>query len=193
MKSKIDQRKNIIISLKPAFGERKKGIDKRINFLGLMSSINLIFFLFSGGVICASIISEQLGYEFFKWQKMGLLTLLSLSFALTLPNEIYELKLLRHLKNINSKSDFNGIDKLNIELKSIIDYLNNRLKSNWMILVLIIVIFIMGIWQMGFDNNNPYWDYMKTPVVIVYGIILFRFAITNKKLTKNISETEKIL
>lgn len=124
---------------------------------------------------------------------MGLLTILSISFILNLPNELYELKLLKHLKNSNTKSEFNGIDELNTELKNVIDNLNNRLKNNWILIALGIVIMIMGIWQMFYDKNNPYWNYMKLPILMFYGINVIRFVFTNKKLTKNINETEKIL
>jgi hypothetical protein len=110
---------------------------------------------------------------------------------MNLPNQFYELKLLKHLKNINSKSEFDGIDKLNNELKIIIDKLNNRFKSNWSIIILAIAIMIMGIWQMGYGDNNPYWKYMKLPTLAFYGIILFRFVFTNRKLNENIKETEK--
>ena len=127
--TKIDERKNIIVSLKSNYGERKKGIDKRIQYLKGMTILDLVLTTFCGGIVLLSIILEPLGYEFFKWQKMGLLTILSLSFILRLPEEIFELKLLKHLRNISDKSDFLGIDKLNSDLKIIVDKLNKKLKS----------------------------------------------------------------
>jgi len=79
-----------------------------------------------------------------------------------------------------------------MELKNIIEKLNNRLKNGWIEITLAIIILIMGIWQMGFsDNNNPYWNYMKLPILAFYGIILFRFIFTNRKLNENINKTEK--
>jgi hypothetical protein len=110
---------------------------------------------------------------------------------MSLPNELYELKLLEHFKKINTKSEFNGIEKLNDELKIIIVDLNNRLKNNWIIFLIAILILVMGIWQSLYDNSNPYWKYMKVPTILFFGIIIVRFQITYKKLTKNISETEK--
>jgi len=193
MNEKMNERKNIIISLKSNFGEPKNGIEKRLSFLKGMTILNLILTLFSAGILVLSIISELFNYEIFEWKKTGLLAILSLSFILNLPNQYFELKLLNHLKKLGSKSEYNGIDKLNIELKIIIENLNNRLKNGWVEITLAIIILIMGIWQMGFsnNNNNPYWNYMKLPILAFYGIILFRFIFTNRKLNENITKTEK--
>ena len=195
MKTKIDERKNIIISLKPSYGDRNKGIEKRTQYLKAMSFFNIILSILSGGIVIFSIIAELVGIDSFKWPKMGLLSILSLSIILNLPNTLFELKLLKHFKKINNKMDVEGIGKLNIDLKSIIDKLNNGIKNNWLQIILGIVIMIMAIWQMGFGsgNGNPYWKYMKTPILLFYGIILTRFIITNKKLQYNIDETDKIL
>ena len=195
MNEKMNERKNIIISLKSNFGEPKNGIEKRLSFLKGMTILNLTLTIFSAGILVLSIISELFNYEIFEWKKTGLLAILSLSFILNLPNQYFELKLLNHLKKLGSKSEYNGIDKLNIELKSIIENLNNRLKNGWVEITLAIIILIMGIWQMGFsnnnNNNNPYWNYMKLPILAFYGIILFRFIFTNRKLNENITKTEK--
>jgi hypothetical protein len=192
MNEKINERKNIIISLKSNFGEPKNRIEKRLSFLKGMTILNLTLTLFSAGILVLSIISELFNYEIFEWKKTGLLAILSLSFILNLPNQYFELKLLNHLKKLGSKSEFNGIDKLNMELKNIIEKLNNRLKNGWIEITLAIIILIMGIWQMGFsDNNNPYWNNMKLPILAFYGIILFRFIFTNRKLNENINKTEK--
>jgi hypothetical protein len=192
MNEKMNERKNIIISLKSNFGEPKNGIEKRLSFLKGMTILNLTLTLFSAGILVLSIISELFNYEIFEWKKTGLLAILSLSFILNLPNQYFELKLLNHLKKLGSKSEFNGIDKLNMELKNIIEKLNNRLKNGWIEITLAIIILIMGIWQMGFsDNNNPYWNNMKLPILAFYGIILFRFIFTNRKLNENINKTEK--
>ena len=191
----MNERKNIIISLKSNFGEPKNGIEKRLSFLKGMTILNLTLTIFSAGILVLSIISELFNYEIFEWKKTGLLAILSLSFILNLPNQYFELKLLNHLKKLGSKSEYNGIDKLNIELKSIIENLNNRLKNGWVEITLAIIILIMGLWQMGFsnnnNNNNPYWNYMKLPILAFYGIILFRFIFTNRKLNENITKTEK--
>ncbi|WP_288954483.1 hypothetical protein [uncultured Polaribacter sp.] len=189
--TKIDERKNIIVSLKPTYKEENKGIEKRIQFLKGMTLVNIVLTIISAGIIVLSILAEIIDYEIFKWQKLALMVILSLSFIMNLPNQFYELKLLKHLKNINSKSEFDGIDKLNSELKIIIDKLNNRFKSNWSIIFLAFGILIMGIWQVLIEDKNPYWNYMKLPILAFYAIILFRFINTNKRLYENITETEK--
>ena len=190
--TKIDERKNIINSLKSNLGEPKKGIDKRIKYLKGIIILNLVFILFSDGIVVLSILAEILDYDFIRWQKTGLIVIISLSFTLKLPNYFYELKLLKHFKNINSKSEFKGNDKLNSDLKNIIDKSNNGFKNNWSVIILAIVILITGIWQMGYDVNSPYWNYMKLPILVFYGIVLNGFIITNKKLQHNIDETEKL-
>ncbi len=53
--------------------------------------------------------------------------LISLAFVLNLPNQVYELKLFKHLKCINLKAEFDGIHKLNSKLKTIVDKLYNRI------------------------------------------------------------------
>jgi len=189
--TKIDERKNIIVSLKSNYGERKKGIDKRIQYLKGMTILDLVLTTFCGGIVLLSIILEPLGYEFFKCQKMGLLTILSLSFILRLPEEIFELKLLKHLRNISDKSDFLGIDKLNSDLKIIVDKLNKKLKYNRLIIPLAIIILVLGFIQVLSENLNPYWNYAKIPVLLFFGMIVIRFYNVNKKLNKNIMETEK--
>ena len=189
--TKIDERKNIIVSLKSNYGERKKGIDKRIQYLKGMNILNLTLAILCGGIILASIILEPLGFEFFKWQKMGLLTILSLSFILRLPEETFELKLLRHLKRISDKTDFNGIEKLNSELQIIVDNLNKKMKFHRIFIPLAIVILILGIIQVLSEDLNPFWNYAKILVVFFFIVVMTRFYKVNKKLTKNILETEK--
>ncbi|WP_456868020.1 hypothetical protein [Galbibacter sp. BG1] len=186
----MNERKNIIVSLKSNLGESKKGIEKRIEFLKITITLNLVFTIISVGIIILSIISELFDYEIFIWQKSGLMTILSLSLVINLPNQFFELKLLKHLKKINSEVEFEGIDKLNNELKSIVDKLNNGIKTSWSLIILVILIFIMGIWQIV-SGNNPYWIFMKVPISLFYGMIILHFITTNRKLNKNINEAEK--
>jgi hypothetical protein len=190
MMTKIDERKNIIVSLKSNYGERKKGIDKHIKKLKMLGIMHVSLSILCFGILFTSIISEQLKYEIFKWQNTGLLGLLSLIAFLNLPNEIFELKLLNHLKRINKYNDFKGLEKLNNDLKILINNLNNRLSiSNLIPIILGLIILIMSAWQ-TMNKNNPYWEYMKIPIVIFFGLIIVRFLTINKKLTENIQKTE---
>lgn len=190
MNTRMNERKNIIVSLKSRYGERKKGIDKRIRFLQFFTFLNALMSLFCGTILLASLILEPLGFEFFKWQKMGLLTILSLSFFLGLPGEVYELKLLKHLKRIAHTSDFPELEVLNTELKVLINKLNGKLKYNGIIILLAFVILILGFMQVLSDSENLYWNYAKIPVLIFFLIVVTRFYTMNKKLTENIRKTE---
>lgn len=190
MESKIMERKNIIGSLKSVYGVPKKGIDKRIKFLKSITILQLLLVIYGVGIFILSIFSESLGFGIFNRGKLGLLTITISYFALILPKEIYELKLLKHMKKINS--DIKGIDKLNIGLKNIIEKLNNPIKNkiSWITIILTLGIIVMGISQFLFDsyNYNPYWEYT---VLTFYGLIFFQFISTNRKLTRNIREAEK--
>jgi hypothetical protein len=69
MNEKMNERKNIIISLKSNFGEPKNGIEKRLSFLKGMTILNLTLTIFSAGILVLSIISELFNYEIFEWKK----------------------------------------------------------------------------------------------------------------------------
>ncbi len=189
--TKIEERKNIIVSLKSNYGERKKGIEKRIQYLKGMNILNLTLTIFCGGIILMSIILEPFGFEFFKWQKMGLMTILSLSFILRLPEETFELKLLKHLKRISDKTDFSGIEKLNSELKTIVADLNKKMNYHRIFIPLVIAILTLGMIQVISEDLNPYWNYAKILVILFFGMVLTRFRKVIRKLNRNINETEK--
>ena len=189
--TKIDERKNIIITLKSMCGERKKGIDKRIQFIKGLSILNLIIAIICSGIIIATIILEPLGLGYFKWEMMGLLTILNINFVLPLPKFFFEFKLLNHHNKISDKKDFIGIEKLNAELKTIVNQLNKDVIYNMFYLPLILVILISGIVQVTFEDSNPYWNYIKIPVLLFFGMTITKFYLTNTKLTKNINQTER--
>ena len=189
MMTKINERKNIIISLRSNYGERNKGIDKHIQTLQILSFMHIALSILCFGILLTSIISEQLGYEIYKWESTGIFALLSLIAFINLPSEIFELKLLNHFKKINKSNDSIGIEKLNSDLKLLIDKLNNRLKTNIIPIILGVLILIMSAWQ-TMSKDNPYWKYMKIPILLFFGLIIIRFLIINKKLSENIMETE---
>lgn len=76
----MNERKNIIISLKSSLGEQKKGIKKRLLSLKGIFFLNIILTLISAGVIAVSIISELFNYEIIEWKKIW--TLSSIEFFL---------------------------------------------------------------------------------------------------------------
>ena len=192
MNTKINERKNIIVSFK-ANVSLPKGIDKRIQSLRGLTIINALIALPCICIVISTILLEPLGIEVFKWDKMGLLVIFSVSFSLGLPEYFYELKLLNHLKKINKASDFEGLEALNSELKMIIKVLNNKLKNYKYLIPLVLVIFIFGLLQIFSDTLNPYWGYLKIPVLLFYGISISRFVLTYPKINKNIRAAEKSL
>lgn len=192
MSLEIDKRKNTILTLKSIQRNRTKGIDKQIKKLRSISIINICLSVFCNALILLSLISEMLSITIIEWNKVALLTILSISYTITLPIEIYQLKLLKHLKKIADKEgDFN-LKELNLELKGIIDKLNNK-RGSWFIIVLAFGIMFLGVVQVLSKNLNPYWSYIKLPVLLFYGIVVYQFITINKKLNKNIQETENLL
>ena len=156
-----------------------------------MSILNLIIAIICSGIIIATIILEPLGLGYFKWEMMGLLTILNINFVLPLPKFFFEFKLLNLHNKISDKKDFIGIEKLNAELKTIVNQLNKDVKYNMFYLPLILVILISGIVQVTFEDSNPYWNYIKIPVLLFFGMTITKFYLTNTKLTKNINQTER--
>jgi len=190
MTTKIDERKNILISLKSSkFGTRNRGIDEQIQTLKVLSLMNILLIVFCFGIIIFSIISEPLKNEVFEWSKTALYVLLSCFSLLNLPTKLIEIRLLNHLKKINQFNDFIGIDALNIELKNIIHKLNNPLKSNPIPIFLAFLLLIMSAWQL-ITSNNPYWIHMKLLIMLFFILVVIKFLIVYKKLNQNIQQTE---
>lgn len=182
----MKERKEILLSVKSNYGEIKKGIDKRISYLKGMNILNGSLFIISGGVLIITILSELLGYNFFKWNKMGIMAILSLAFILRLPKDILELKLLNHYKKIENVTFENKtINLLNNDLANIIGVLNKGIHNNIIIIICAIGIMFMGIWLL-YDENTPYWNYMKIPVLVFYVIILVDYLNINTKISANI-------
>jgi len=183
--TKIDERRNIIESLKISYTEGIAGIDKRIKNLKISSIMFISLSIVSGLLILISVISEQLGFEILKWDKFGMAVIFNTIFFVNFPNDFYKLKLLKHLRLINDSKDFPDLEKLNLELKKIIDRQNNRK----IIVIVFGLILIMGFWQ-AFGEDNPYWNYMKLPILAFLGFIIIRFILVYKELTENIQKAE---
>ena len=194
MISNIDIRKNIIISLKSShYRSQKKGLEEQIKHLKSVYILNLLLTIFCSGIVITSILTKLLGFDIFKWKKMELFTLLSLTLILKLPYEFYELKLLKHLKKIKSLKEFEQLENLNFKLKNIVDDLNNRKKKNLFVIILALAIMISGMLKIIYDDLNSYWTHTKIPTLLLYGIIIFNFIRLNNSLTQNIEKTESHL
>jgi hypothetical protein len=189
MNTNIESRKEIIKSLKPTIDWGNKKIENRIKFLQGITVVNLALTILCGGILLFSIITEILDLQYIEWNNIGLLAILSLSFVLNLPFQLYELKLTNHLIKLNTTTNFNGLQKLNEELRTIVTELNDKLKNNWFTFLLALIILILGIWQMG-SKSNLIWNYMKIPVILFYCIVFYKFWKNHRSLTKNIIAAE---
>ena len=185
MMTKIDERRNIIESLKISHTENIAGIDKRIKNLKISSIILISLSIVSGLLILISLIAEQLGFEILKWEKFGMTAMFITIFFINMPNDFYKFKLLKHLRLINDSKDYPELEKLNLELKKIIDRQNNRK----IIIIVLILILIMGFWQ-EFGGENPYWSYMRLPILAFLGFIIIRFFQVYKELSENMQKAE---
>ena len=194
MTSNIDIRKNIIISLKSSsYRNQKNGLEEQIKHLKSLYILNLLLTIFCAGIVTTSILTDLLGFDIFKWEKMEFFTLLSLTLILKLPYEFYGLKLLKHLKKIKSLKEFEQLENLNFKLKNIVDDLNNRKKKNLFVIILALAIMISGMLKIIYDDLNSYWTHTKIPTLLLYGIIIFNFIRLNNSLTQNIEKTESHL
>lgn len=192
--NELNERKNIIVSLKSLQRKAKKGIDKRIVFLKIIVVTSLLFLLVSIGIVVFSIISEAFNHNLInllKWKNSSIFVMFSLTFLLNAFNAIYELQLLQHLKRISIKENSNGIKQANKELKVIIKSINNRF-GRIIISVLILCIFGVSSWQLNFSSNSV-WEYMKYPVLLFYVVVIYQFVTTFKKLITNIKKAEELL
>ena len=187
----MEERINIIKSFKSIFQKSKKGIQSRIQTLKGFTFISALFSVLCFCLTLYTIILEQFKPEISKWENMGLLVVMSLMFILMLNNTLIELKLLKHLQNIQGKTNFNGINQLNLELKNIVEKLNKRDENDIIWIGLAIVIIISGSYQQLSETGNPYWEYTKIPVLLFWAIMISKFVVSNKKISENIKETEK--
>ena len=189
--SKMDKRKNIIDSLNTIAKRQSRSNEERIQFLKMMKSMDVVLIVVCGGIIATSILSYLFGYHLFSWSELAIIVMIGLGLILSFPSIFYELRILKHREVISRGDDFNEMDVLNEELKSIIDGLNTRFEENWITTLIGLFIMAIGAWQMFVENANPYWNYMKIPTAVFSGIIIVRFIFTYRKLSSNIKETEK--
>jgi len=187
----MDKRKNIIDSLNTIAKRQSRSNEERIQFLEMMKSMDVVLIVVCGGIIATSILSYLFGYHLFSWSELAIIVMIGLGLILSFPSIFYELRILKHREVISRGDDFNEMDVLNEELKSIIDGLNTRFEENWITTLIGLFIMAIGAWQMFVENANPYWNYMKIPTAVFSGIIIVRFIFTYRKLSSNIKETEK--
>lgn len=185
----MEERLKIIDSFKSLFGKREKGIEKRIQFLKFSIPATSVLAILTVGIVICSIIFDRTDINMLTWSKMGLFVLLSISGILRFPNGIYEFKLLNHLERITKNKEYTVDQSLDLRLREIIEKLNT-MKHKWILMGITGVIGISSIWQFLGDGENPFLGYTKILVLIFYGMMIFNFIKSYKKLDANIKSAE---
>jgi len=105
------------------------------------------------------------------WNKSGLIVLMTISLSLHAHFSIIEFLLLKHSKSLGN-SDFNFDNRLNMELKELINDMNyHRFKPFWIILPAIIMMIASALMIL---ELNPYWDMFTWPVLAISVLLSWR-------------------
>ncbi|HEX7584276.1 MAG TPA: hypothetical protein VF373_06270 [Prolixibacteraceae bacterium] len=173
MNPQIEERIGIINQLKTTLTGKDLSLEKRIKRLKLWGYMNfglvnlLLVFLI---IISASTLLrlEPFGQN---WQKSGLIVLMTISLSLHAHFSIIEFLLLKHSKRLGN-SDFNFDNRLNMELKELINDMNyHRFKPYWIIIPAIILMIASALM---FLELNPYWDMFTWPVLAISVLLSWR-------------------
>ena len=173
MNPQIEERIGIINQLKTTLTGKDLSLEKRIKRLKLWGYMNfglvnlLLVFLI---IISASTLLrlEPFGQN---WQKSGLIVLMTISLSLHAHFSIIEFLLLKHSKRLGN-SDFNFDNRLNMELKELIDDMNyHRFKPYWIIIPAIILMIASALMVL---ELNPYWDMFTWPVLAISVLLSWR-------------------
>lgn len=173
MNPQIEERIGIINQLKTTLTGKDLSLEKRIKRLKLWGYMNfglvnlLLVFLI---IISASTLLrlEPFGQN---WQKSGLIVLMTISLSLHAHFSIIEFLLLKHSKRLGN-SDFNFDNRLNMELKELINDMNyHRFKPYWIIIPAIILMIASALMVL---ELNPYWDMFTWPVLAISVLLSWR-------------------
>lgn len=104
-----------------------------------------------------------------KWEKSGLIVLMTISFSLRSPFSLAELMLKKHVQIIRTKNH-SIKDSLNSDLKSIISSFDNR-KKRIVYFVIPVVIVMLASFAQVFEMN-PYWSYFPS-IILAYCVFVF--------------------
>ena len=173
MNQQIEARIGIINQLKTTLTGKDLSLEKRMKRLKLWGYMNfglanlLLVFLI---IISASTLLrlEPFGQN---WNKSGLIVLMAISLSLHAHFSIIEFLLLKHSKSLGN-SDFNFDNRLNMELKELINDMNyHRFKPFWIILPAIIMMIASALMIL---ELNPYWDMFTWPVLAISVLLSWR-------------------
>jgi hypothetical protein len=181
----IEQRLKLLETFKSSYITPKGGFEKRFIYLKITIIVHTFVIILGGGVVATALALDKSN-----WEHSALLVLLSLNSFLFLHSDLYEFKLSKHQKKLLQNKDIHIDETLNADLDKIITRLNYRFKGKWHIIGLAIITNISAAWQTFPDVNNPYWEITKIPILLLLGIILIEYYITNQKISENIKNVE---
>lgn len=178
MNQQIEERIEIIKSLKTTTGKADQSLEKRVKSTRIFGIISyalanfvLIFLIF----ITILAILDFGGFGS-RWPKFALFVFMTISISIQAHFSPIDYLLSKHRKKLQNFS-FSFDNQLNNTLRKQIDELNfHRFKPYWIIIPSLIIM-ISGILVVFASNdvsaiNNLYWGYFKIPVLLV-GILLF--------------------
>ncbi len=190
------RRKQIILSLKSNYGNFDgNDIDKRIKHVKWQTILIFIVVIFTVGLVLFGIITNYLGYYTVHWKESSFvfLAVISLSSVMRLPKSTVELKLLKHLRNIQNGNLENAVAKrLDDELEAVIDKLNNFTTYKIVAISFVLLLLIGGLYVF-ISENSRYWQYFNVPYMLFYVLGFGDFYIVNRKIQDNIDKYEALL
>lgn len=178
MNQQIEERIEIIKSLKTTTGKADQSLEKRIKSTRIFGIISyaLANFVLIFLILITILTILDFGSFGSSWSKSALFVFITISISIQAHFSPIDFLLSKHRKKLqNSSFSFNN--QLNNTLRKQIDELNyHRFKPYWIIIPALIIM-IPGILMVFADDdvfakNNLYWDYFKIPVLFI-GILLF--------------------
>lgn len=192
MNSQIEERIKIASSFKSVYDSQNKKLGKREKWLKLSAGFDywvvmilLVFLIF---LSLAAIL--QLDPINTKWQKSGLIVLMTFAISIKSPYSFIELLLINHIKRLEGMN-LNFPEFLNQDLIEIILKLNSK-KTRFNLLQLPLLIIILGALLQTFDFN-PYWNYFSFLVLAVSTILLIRINYQIRIVKKHLVKFDAII
>ena len=192
MNSQIEERIKIASSFKSVYDSQNKKTGKWEKWLKLSAGFDywivmilLVFLIFLS--IAAIFQIDPINT---KWQKSGLIVLMTFAISIKSPYSFIELLLLNHIKRLE-KLELNFPEFLNEDFKAIITKLNSK-KIRFNIINLPILIIVLGSLLQVFELN-PYWNYFSVLVFALSLILLIRINYQIKFVKKHLTKFEAII
>ncbi len=196
MNSQIEERIEIIKSLKTTTGKADQSLEKRIKstrIFGIFSYSLANFVLIFLILITILALLDFSSYGS-RWSKSAFFAFMTMTISLGAHFSSIDFLLSKHRKNLLN-SDFSFNNQLNNTLKMQINDLNyHRFKPYWIIIPTVIIMttgMLMFFADHGvFPKNKLYWDYFKIPVLFVSILLFWNFNWKIYQVWKNIKNVE---